>query len=67
MSAKKNVAKNLKGGSLYEDIKNLAIPFGLLLTAHGVGYVSNKVNEMKTSKSEKGAKKTSPKKTTKRN
>ncbi len=67
MPATKNVQKvqNHKGGSLYEDITNLAIPFGLLLTAHGVGYVSNKVTGMKATKtpSKKVAKKTPPKKT----
>ena len=37
-----------KGGSIsFSDITNLAVPFGLLLAAHGVGALAEKVKEKK--------------------
>jgi hypothetical protein len=54
---------NAKGGSFYQDVQNLAVPFGLLLAAHGVGYVSKKFQEKnpaKASKQEGGAKSKRP-------
>lgn len=61
-----------KGGSLLSDIGNLAIPFGLLLTAHGVGYASKKLSKTSTptggkpaAKKSKPAKKSAAKKSKK--
>lgn len=34
-----------KGGSFYQDIQNLAVPFGLLLAAHGIGYASKRMSK----------------------
>ena len=47
------------GGSFYQDLQNLAVPFGLILAAHGVGYVSKKADKSKTAK--KGGAAASPK------
>jgi hypothetical protein len=37
---------NLDGGSLFSDVADLAIPFGLLLSAKGVAYIANKKKEI---------------------
>lgn len=36
-----------KGGSFYKDLTDLAVPFGLLLAAHGVGAIANKAEKKK--------------------
>lgn len=56
-------AKSSKGGSFYSDATNLAVPFGLLLAAHGVGYISNKLSGKKSSKAQAGG---APKKSAKK-
>lgn len=43
------------GGSFFKDVQNLAVPFGLLLAAHGVGYVSNKMSGKSSKKQSGGA------------
>lgn len=67
MPQKSEKSKSSKGGSLYTDATNLAVPFGLLLAAHGVGYLSNKLSGKKTAKKQSGgdAKKSSKKATKK--
>jgi hypothetical protein len=46
--------KQHNGGHVFDDITNLVIPFGLLLAAHGVGYVSNKMDQKSASKTVHG-------------
>ena len=39
--------EGMTGGSLFTDVADLAIPFGLLLSIKGVDYLSKKRKEMK--------------------
>jgi hypothetical protein len=41
---------NMQGGSLFTDVADLAIPFGLLLSVKGVAYLANKKKEMMSNK-----------------
>lgn len=57
-TSKKKTSKAKKGGALVDDMKNLAVPFAILLAKYGIESMTDKSKDKPTKKSKGGECKT---------
>jgi hypothetical protein len=57
-TSKKKTPKTKKGGALVDDMKNLAVPFAILLAKYGIESMTDKSKDKPTKKSKGGECKT---------